>query len=843
MNINQELINFKTSSSMDFSVLAIESLERYWHQSIELIYVLSGSVQVQCRNMHYNLHEDDIILINMFDVHALCGDQCEVLSLKIDISALDPEISRFSQQRFDCNSSIELDKTKFIPLKQLLALFIKSNLNPEENIELLNKSYIYKLLYTLVTNFKVEDTTSFNESNKNSERIKNILNFISENYRKKISLNDLANKFYLSTPYISKIFKKFIGISFSEYLMEVRLSHAVKDLAVPKLKVEYIAEKNGFSNARSFVSAFKNKYDCLPSKYRKEIDTYSSNSQNSITESINYFALRHNNSFNRLVDYLKQDIIITEESKSNTKIYEINPINTSIKGTPLRHTFKTLTCIGKAKHVLISENQYMLRELQKDIGFEYIRFHGLLDDEMMFYSENESGDPELCFTYIDLVIDFLLSINLKPFMELSFMPKKLSSDSERTMFFINSVISLPKSMEKWTYIIQKLIKHFISRYGKKEVESWPFFLWNEPDLITMFGFENRNDFLNFYKETYKSIKKISPYIYFGSSPVFADTMAGSNNWIDTFIDFCKLNDCFPDFINMHFYPMDLSGHDVTTISRKDHRKMRRDLIYTKSENAMKENIQYIKKRMKDNDWKTDKLYLVGWNSSISHNELLNDTVYKAAYIAKNILENYDTLESFGYWQISDFTEEVKMKDQLYHGGQGIFTYNRIKKSHYYVFQMLNTLGDRLIEKGDGFFVTVDGDSIQIILYNYQHYSKLYAAGEVFDMTFENRYTPFPKSHAVKVILPLTNLFEDSYQLTETIVNRDYGSSFDKWLELGGIPLESKEDIEYLKSVSLPRIQKKILNIENNSLTITAELQPHEVRLIELKPLYGDFLNM
>lgn len=837
MNTNKELVNFKTSSSMHISVLAIENLERYWHQSIELIYVLAGSVQVQCRNMQYNLHEDDLILINMFDVHALSGNQCEVLSLKIDISALDPEISHFSQKRFDCNSSLEADKTKFIPLKRLLALIVKSNVNPEDNIELLNKSYVYELLYILTTNFKVEGTTNSTDINKNSERIKNILNYISENYTEKISLNNLADTFYLSMPYISKIFKELIGLNFSDYLTEVRLSHAIKDLANANLKIEYIAEKNGFSNTRSFVSAFKNKYDYLPSKYRKKIDTYSSDGQKSMTESINYFALRHNTSFNRLVDYLKHDIIITEENKPDTTIYEIDPIDTSIKGVPLKHTFKTLTCIGKAKHVLISESQHMLRQVQQDIGFKYIRFHGLLDDEMMFYSENEEGSPELCFTYIDLVIDFLLSINLKPFMELSFMPKELAMDPTRTMFFIGSIISLPKSMEKWTYIIQQLIKHFISRYGKKEVESWPFFLWNEPDLKKMFGFENRTNFFNFYKETYETIKMINPYINFGSSPVFADTLAGSNDWLDAFMDFCKLNDCLPDFINMHFYPMNLSGEDATTLSRKAHGEMRRYLVYMESENTLNENIQCIKKRFMENNWIADKLYLSGWNSSISYNELLNDTVYKATYIAKNILENYDTLESFGYWQLSDFTEEVKMKNQLYHGGQGIFTYNGIKKSHYYVFQMLSKLSDRLLEKGDGFFITTDGNSIEIMLYNYQHYSKLYASGEVFDMTFNHRYKPFPKPNILKVILPLTNLSEASYHLTETIVNKQYGSSFDKWLELGGLPLESNDDIEYLKSVSLPKIQKKILSTENNALTITAELEPHEVRLIEIKPLF------
>jgi Beta-xylosidase len=836
MNINHELVNFKTSSPMQFSVLAIENLERYWHQSIELLYVLSGNAQVYCRNTQYNLREDDIILINMFDVHSVSGNKCEVLSLKIDVSALDPEISHFSQKRFNCNSSIETDKTKFTPLKKLIALIVKANINPGDSIDLLNKSYIYELLYILTAYFNAEDNANSKDVNKNFERIKNIVIYINEHYKEKISLNSLAETFFLSTPYISKIFKEFIGISFSDYLTEIRLSHAVKDLANPNSKIEYISEKNGFSNTRSFVAAFKNKYNYLPSKHRKKENADYTNNRRSITESINYFALNHNTSFNRLVNYLPKNNITSGTNKSNTEIYEIESIDTSTKGVHLKHTFKTLIGIGKAKNILISENQHMLKEIQNDIGFKYIRFHGLLDDEMMFYSENEDSNPELCFTYIDLVIDFLLSINMKPFMELTFMPKDLAVDPSRTMFFIPSVISLPKSMDKWNYAIEMLIKHFISRYGRNEVESWPFFLWNEPDLTKMFGFQNRYDFFDFYKETYNTIKKVSSLISFGSSPVFSYTLAGSNDWIDTFMDYCKLNDCLPDFINMHFYPIDLSGQDPTTISKEVHTKMRKSLVYMESENALKESILRVKNRIKTNNWNTDKIFLIGWNSSISHDELLNDTVYKSAYIAKNILENYDTLESFGYWQVSDFTEEVKIKNQLYHGGQGLFTYNRIKKSHYYIFQMLSKLGDKLINKGDKFFITTDGTNIQIILYNYEHYSKLYASGEIFDLTFTNRYTPFSKHSSLKVVLPLRKLSENKYQLTETIINKKYGSSFDKWLELGGLPLENLQDIEYLKSASLPRIQKKIVSPENNILTITAELEPLEVRLIEIKPL-------
>lgn len=832
----QKKINFKISSSVDLSIYSVEKLERFWHQDLELIYVLSGWVNVQCRNIEYNLHEDDIILINMFDIHTLSADHSEILSLKINISTLDPEISHLSQNRFDCNSSIDSDKSKFIPLKRLLASLVKSNISLDENLEFLNKSHIYNLLYLLTSYFKIEDDPS-NYISKSSEKIIGILNYVNDNFDKKLSIEDIANSLFISKSYISKLFNKFIGLSFIEYLIEVRLSYAVRDLSNPNLNIEYIAEKNGFPNTRSFVGSFKNKYNCLPSIFRKTLNNSSTNEKaKPAAIGINYLNLQHTNSFKKLVDYLKQDTIIPEKNMDSIKVYEINPIDVLSKGSSLKHTFKNLICIGKAKHILIYENREILHELQKDIGFEFIRFHGLLDDEMMVYSEDENGNPNLNFTYVDLVIDYILSINLKPFLELSFMPRDLAEDVTRTMFFIPSIISLPKDMVKWTYMIEELFKHLILRYGKEKVESWPVFLWTEPDVIDMFGFENRYDFFNFYKETYTAVKKINSSISFGSPPVFGSTLEGSNDWIDTFMNFCKLHNCSPDFINTHFYPMNLQGGNSTTISMTSHMEMNKVLLYMESENALKETIHCIKKRVKENDWGSSDIYLVSWNSSISHNELLNDTAYKAAYIAKNILENYDELESFGYWQISDFNDAVKAKTQLYHGGQGLFTYNGVKKSHYYVFQMLNKLGDKLIEKKDGYFITTNGSSFQIILYNYQHYSKLYASGELFDMTFKNRYTPFTNPYKLKVILPLTNLLETIYKLTETIINKNYGSSFDKWLELDCSSMETNEDIEYLKHASIPKIQKKTLYPENNSLKIIAELEPHEVRLIELKPI-------
>lgn len=209
----------------------------------------------------------------------------------------------------------------------------------------------------------------------------------------------------------------------------------------------------------------------------------------------------------------------------------------------------------------------MLRELQKEIGFRYIKFHGLLDDDMMVYSEAPDGTVELSFTYIDMVFDFLLSINLKPLMQLSFMPKVLAKNPERTMFYRESIISLPKDMDKWNYLIEKLVLHLQTRYGIKEVESWPFCLWNLPESpLTMFGFENNEEFFQFYKETYFTVKKCNPNIIFGS-PSFMYSSLEKGEWVEAFMDFCKENDCIPKFLNFNFYPLTLEENPSLSLQK------------------------------------------------------------------------------------------------------------------------------------------------------------------------------------------------------------------------------------------------------------------------------------
>src|SRR6478735_7336086 len=95
--------------------------------------------------------------------------------------------------------------------------------------------------------------------------------------------------------------------------------------------------------------------------------------------------------------------------------------------------FKECVGAGRANEGLRADWQQQLTLVKKECDFKYIRMHGLLSDDMGVYREDKNGNPEYNFQYIDALYDFLLSIKMKPFVELAFMPSALASSS-KTVF-------------------------------------------------------------------------------------------------------------------------------------------------------------------------------------------------------------------------------------------------------------------------------------------------------------------------------------------------------------------------------------------------------------------------
>jgi hypothetical protein len=110
-----------------------------------------------------------------------------------------------------------------------------------------------------------------------------------------------------------------------------------------------------------------------------------------------------------------------------------------------------------------------LREVKKITKFRYVRFHAIFHDEVGVYDEDEQGHPLYNFSYVDQIYDGLLQNGIRPFAEISFVPKKLAAREAIRPFWYQQNVAPPKDYAKWDDLIQHFGRHLVGRYGIEEV--------------------------------------------------------------------------------------------------------------------------------------------------------------------------------------------------------------------------------------------------------------------------------------------------------------------------------------------------------------------------------------
>ena len=152
----------------------------------------------------------------------------------------------------------------------------------------------------------------------------------------------------------------------------------------------------------------------------------------------------------------------------------------SQQGNELPHCWEHTVGSCHAPIALRADWQQQLRRCHAELGFRYVRFHGLLSDDVGTVIRH---NDELLYSFFnaDQIVEFLLSIGMRPFVELSFMPTALASGSE-TVFHYRANVTPPRDYKQWSILIQALVAHWVERYGLEELSQWFFEVWNEPNM-------------------------------------------------------------------------------------------------------------------------------------------------------------------------------------------------------------------------------------------------------------------------------------------------------------------------------------------------------------------------
>lgn len=376
-----------------------------------------------------------------------------------------------------------------------------------------------------------------------------------------------------------------------------------------------------------------------------------------------------------------------------------------VKG-PLNTFFKECVGAGRANEGLRAEWQKQLVCVHEECGFKYIRMHGLLSDDMGVYREDKNGNPEYNFQYIDMLYDFILSIGMKPFVELGFMPEALAS-GKQTIFWWKGNVTPPKDYKKWEDLIRNLVLHFTERYGVDEVKTWYFEVWNEPNLTPWFWTGTQEDYFKLYQHTVNAIKSVNKEYRVGGPAT-----AGAA-WEVELIDFCTKNSLPLDFISTHSYGVKQGYLDefgnYGTVLDKNPMSVSGDVLHSRKEIA-NSSMPHLE------------LHYTEWSSSYTPADPIHDSYHQAAYILEKLKQVDDAANSMSYWVFTDIFEEPGPRFTPFHGGFGLLNYQSIKKPAFYAYKFLNQLGNIELKNEDlrSWACKDEKGNIQILLWDFTY---------------------------------------------------------------------------------------------------------------------------
>ena len=707
MTENYTILSFTENCPLRCSMRRIGSIETHVQDIFELDMILSGRCQARIGGQVYSLQPPDVLSIDAHIPHSFTGTDCTIITIQFDQAYFERGLPNPRHPDFICNSAVTGDSAGYDSLRRQIARLVKNNAEAHVGFELRNFSIIYDIMDVMYQNFRVENSESRNlRAHRYTVRMAEINRVISESYREDLTLSLLADRVHLSVPYLSRFFERQFGVTFLKYLTGIRLNHAMDDLLKTNDTIETISANAGFPNSHAFVQAFKREYGVLPSAYRRK------NTEKKLMTTVPLPVEQHNYMAG-LKKYLDQPLPTQTAAGSASCRIEFSAGKTA--GT-LHHSWRELTGVTSASALLLSDVQALLRRVQKEIGFRSIKFNGILSEDMHVYSESPAGESIYSFVFVDKVFDFLLELGLTPFVQLGFMPEALARTRKRLFGYL---VSEPVNHEKWSDLVTALITHLQERYGRKELASWRFSVWHQPDTTeAMYGFSSDAAFYAFYRETFRAVKRCGSELAFGAPSTYYLLQEGHRNWYLDFWHWCEGNGCLPDFFNFHYYDLarDSSDSGQEAFGFTEAMSLRDD------PDGFGQFVTQVLSERRELLAEECPVFLTEWNNTPSQQDLLNDTCFKSCY-----------------WSLTDLMGEAPQPRELFFGGLGLFTANGIPKASYYAFTLLRQLGDSFLGRGEGWFAAKQDEdgSICILLYNYRHFSHLYAMGERFEKFCEN----------------------------------------------------------------------------------------------------------
>lgn len=393
-------------------------------------------------------------------------------------------------------------------------------------------------------------------------------------------------------------------------------------------------------------------------------------------------------------------LCLPQTAPADTASQEVVSIDVRGPRTPFPHFWEQMFGSGRATLSLRQSYRDDLRAVKQVTDFRYVRFHAILDDDVGVYNEDEHGNPVYNFSYVDQIYDGLLANGVRPFVEISFMPRKLAFNPDALHpFWYKPNVSPPKSMDRWDDLVRHFAQHLVDRYGIGEVSQWYFEVWNEPNIDFWNGIPRERSYFDLYAHTTRALKNVSPELRVGGPATAAAA------WVGDFLKFTAENHVPVDFVSTHAYADDPVE----------------DLFGTSEDIPMDERVCRAVAKVHDEIAASAMpqlpLIISEWNTQGTMDA--RDTVFMGPAIANTVRQCDGPASMMSFWTFSDVFEEQGPIAKPFSDMFGLRAKGGINKPSYYAYELLHELGSKRLTNSsqDVIATESDGGTIEVAAWN------------------------------------------------------------------------------------------------------------------------------
>jgi xylan 1,4-beta-xylosidase len=459
------------------------------------------------------------------------------------------------------------------------------------------------------------------------------------------------------------------------------------------------------------------------------------------------------------------------------------------------------------------DSQAQLKLAVDELGFRYIRFHAIFHD-VLGTVKIEDGKTVYNWSKIDQLYDGLLARHIRPFVELGFTPKALAT-SQNSVFYWNGNTSHPKP-EAWRDLIDAFIRHIEARYGKDEVRTWFFEVWNEPNLSGFWEGADQKAYFELYDLTAKTIKSIDPALRVGGP-----STAGAA-WVPEFLAHVKQSGAAVDFVTTHTYGVQGGFLDE---------EGKGDTKLDPSPDAIVGDVRRVREQISASQFPKLPLYFTEWSTSYTPRDSVHDSYISAPYILTKLKTSQGLLQGMSYWTYTDLFEEPGPPTAPFQGGFGLLNPQGIRKPAFFAYKYLHALQGESLRTADpqAMLATQDGN-VAAVIWDF----------EQPDQKVSNRpfYTKLTPAHAAAPVeLRITNLVPNAaYRLEVHRTGYRANDAYSAYIEIGSPKQLTAAQIAHLNELTqdIAETGKAVRSGSDGVFEFSIPMNSNDVVLVTLK---------